>query len=365
MIEMDTKKKADVDLASRLAGFANAAAAGETELYHDEDSQDNQPKPEEDANTLLTQIVTEVEDQKFEDTLYLEMASEMERKHKAVSADRYDDDEDGEIQDQAMSYVEFVPKHQRDSVDEEFSKIQDEDMQNEKTQDRRQQVLAAQREHDAFMRRLDKKGMSAVTHDEDDKTTLDVISDSIMNKQKQQKMSHKKKVKIAEPRVISEAEQEAESLSESLNQHRLFENHQLQSASEVNVEAQTEESMSRMQAEIEARVQKDLEQLSIIANNKYAGGKRVYDYQLVRLSDGQKKLEEEALQQADQLQYKHSALKQKEEDLNGKFQLAEKTLNEYKTKFYKDKSRLQQDHDSFVKIKEQTEKDLKEQITIQ
>jgi hypothetical protein len=52
-----------------------------------------------------------------------------------------------------------------------------------------------------------------------------------------------------------------------------------------------------------------LEQLSIIANNKYAGGKRVYDYQLVRLSDGQQKLEKEALEKADELYYKHSNLK--------------------------------------------------------
>lgn len=108
-----------------------------------------------------------------------------------------------------------------------------------------------------------------------------------------------------------------------------------------------------------------MEQLSIIANNKYAGGKRVYDYQLVRLSDGQQKLEREALEKADELYFKQNTLKQKEEEMSAKFSEAEKTLNEYKTKFYKDKKRLQQDHDSFVKIKQQTEKDLKEQIAIQ
>ena len=105
--------------------------------------------------------------------------------------------------------------------------------------------------------------------------------------------------------------------------------------------------------------------MATIANNKYGKGKRVYDYQLVRLSDGEKKLEREALEKADELYYKHSNLNQKVEDMNSKFSLAEKTLNEYKSQFYKDKSRLQQDHDSFVKIKEATEKDLKEQIAIQ
>ena len=162
MIEIDTKKKADEDLASRLAGFASPT-------YPVDETQ-------EDPNQLLTQIVTEVEDQKFEDTLYLEMESEMNKKHRAVSADSYDGEEN-EIE--RASYLEYIPK-KHDSVDEEFSRIQDEDMQNEKFQDRRQQVLSAQREHDAFMRRLDKKGMSAVTHDDvEDKTTLDVISDSL------------------------------------------------------------------------------------------------------------------------------------------------------------------------------------------
>lgn len=126
------------------------------------------------------------------------------------------------------------------------------------------------------------------------------------------------------------------------------------------MDSYNQETINQIQSQIEARVQKDLEQLSIIANNKYAGGKRLYDYQLVRLSDGQQKLEREALEKADELFYKHSTLKQKEEEMNTKFTQAKKTLDEYKTKFYKDKSRLQQDHDSYVKIKAQTEKDLKE-----
>ena len=64
-------------------------------------------------------------------------------------------------------------------------------MQAEKLNDRRQQVANAQREHDAFMRRLDKKGLSAVTHDKDT-SELDVISNSIENKE-QMERPHKKK----------------------------------------------------------------------------------------------------------------------------------------------------------------------------
>merc|ERR1711990_1118773 len=97
----------------------------------------------------------------------------------------------------------------------------------------------------------------------------------------------------------------------------------------------------------------------------YAGGKHVYDYQLVRLTDGQQKEEREALEKADELYYKHSNLKKAETEINKKFENAEKTLTEYKQKFYKTKNGLQQDHDSFVKIKDQTEKELNEQIAIQ
>lgn len=251
MIEMDSKKKADVELATRLAGFASSTYPTTEE-------------GQEDTSSLLTQIVTEVEDQKFEDSLYLEMASEMSKKHRAVSADMYDDEE-SEIE--RNSYMYIPKKH--DQVDEEFSRIQDEDMQAEKYNDRQQQVLNAQREHDAFMRRLDKKGLSAVTHDKDT-TTLDVISDSLSKKEHSKPRPSKK---------ISEVEKSAGHLADSLRDHQLFENHQLsQSSQELNLDNQSEETINQIQSQIEARVQMDLEQLAVIANNKFGGGKRVYDY---------------------------------------------------------------------------------------
>lgn len=61
------------------------------------------------------------------------MASEMNKKHRAVSADQYDEEEN-DIE--RTSYLEYIPK-KHDSVDDEFSRIQDEDMQNEKILDRR------------------------------------------------------------------------------------------------------------------------------------------------------------------------------------------------------------------------------------
>jgi hypothetical protein len=77
------------------------------------------------------------------------------------------------------------------------------------------------------MRRLDKKGMSAVTHDDvEDKTTLDVISDSLQSKEKlhQKKKSKKPQEK---KRSMTEAEAEANNLADSLRNHQMFENHQL------------------------------------------------------------------------------------------------------------------------------------------
>lgn len=205
----------------------------------------------------------------------------------------------------------YIPNQKHDSVDDEFSRIQDEDMQAEKLNDRRQQVLNAQREHDAFMRRLDKKGLSAVTHDKD-KTTLDVIKDSMDKKEQMEQRPHKKQVKH------SEAEDSANQLAESLRSHQMYENHQL-SQSSADLSLESEETINQMQSQLEARVQRDLEQLAVIANNKYGHGKRVYDYQLVRLSDGEQKLEKEALEKADELQYKHSTLKKKDEDMTSKF----------------------------------------------
>jgi len=83
------------------------------------------------------------------------------------------------------------------------------------------------------MRRLDKKGMSAVTHDEDDSTTLDIIDDSITKKEKklvEKKRKHDVKKALRQPKpavkqvvkevVMSEAEIEANHLAQSLKKHQ-------------------------------------------------------------------------------------------------------------------------------------------------
>ena len=47
---------------------------------------------------------------------------------------------------------------------------------------------------------------------------------------------------------------------------------------DIHMEQETE--LDHLQSELEGRIKKDLDQLTIIINNKYAGGKHVFDYQL-------------------------------------------------------------------------------------
>jgi hypothetical protein len=57
----------------------------------------------------------------------------------------------------------------------------------------------------------------------------------------------------------------------------------------LNTQQMGHKAVQKLQAQLEAKVQKELDELTVIANNEYAGGKHTYDYQLVRLSEGQKK----------------------------------------------------------------------------
>ena len=67
-------------------------------------------------------MVEGVEDKKFENDLYLELTEDLQKRHRAVSADRYDE-ETTQIEQEFN-----IPKKSRDAVDIEFSKLQDEDM---------------------------------------------------------------------------------------------------------------------------------------------------------------------------------------------------------------------------------------------
>lgn len=63
--------------------------------------------------------------------------------------------------------------------------------------------------------------------------------------------------------------------------------------------------------------------------------------------------------------YKTSQLQKKEEEMNGRIDKDQVTLLEYKEQFEKTKKTLQQDHDTYVKIKDDNEKTLKDQLAIQ
>lgn len=126
-----------------------------------------------------------------------------------------------------------------------------------------------------------------------------------------------------------------------------------------------QQTVAKVQAQLEAKVQKLLDELTILVNNQYSKGKHTYDYQLVRLTEGQLKAEREALDKADEIYFKHSNLKKQEDEMNAKFSKTQTTLNEYKANFAKQMKSLQQDHDTYVKIKSKQEKELSEQLEIQ
>jgi len=121
-----------------------------------------------------------------------------------------------------------------------------------------------------------------------------------------------------------------------------------------------QQTVAKVQAQLEAKVQKLLDELTVLANNKYSKGQHTYDYQLVRLTEGQMKAEREALEKADEIYFKHSTLKRAEDEMNKKFENTQETLNLYQEQFSKQRKSLQQDHDTYVSIKEKTEKELKE-----
>ena len=109
----------------------------------------------------------------------------------------------------------------------------------------------------------------------------------------------------------------------------------LSSGSNINAE-----TVAKIQAQLEAKVQKLLDKLTILTNNQYAKGKHVYDYQLIRLTEGQAKAQTEALEKADEVYFKHSTLKRQEKEMNEKFDNTQAQLDEYKQTFYKTKNSL-------------------------
>ena len=81
---------------------------------------------------------------------------------------------------------------------------------------------------------------------------------------------------------VSEPKEEKHHSIELLeNQSDINLDESILTSAEVNAEV-----VSQIQADLEAKVQKILDQLTILANNKYAKGQHMYDYQLVRLTEG-------------------------------------------------------------------------------
>jgi hypothetical protein len=129
---------------------------------------------------------------------------------------------------------------------------------------------------------------------------------------------------------------------ESKDSHRNVE--MVDTAEDVHLDSSILEStgsQAEAATQVEFKIQQLLSQLTALTNKQYGKGKHVYDYQLVKLSEKQAKAQQAALEQADQVFYKHSTLKRQEKEMNQKFDDTKKQLDTYKETFYKDKHSLQ------------------------
>lgn len=133
--------------------------------------------------------------------------------------------------------------------------------------------------------------------------------------------------------------------SDNINEHDIGGAELIAAKTEVNLDEHnkalvSEQTVSKVQAQLEGKVQQLLDELTVLVNNKYSKGKHTYDYQLVRLTEGQMKEEHEALDKADEIYFKHSQLKKQEVEMDKKFESTKATLNMYKQSFDKQKKSL-------------------------
>lgn len=105
--------------------------------------------------------------------------------------------------------------------------------------------------------------------------------------------------------------------------------------------------------------------MTILTNNQYAKGKHVYDYQLIRLSESEAKARSEALMKADEVFFKQSSLKRQEKEMNAKFENTRAQLDTYKKAFYQNKKSLQRDYASIKEMKDETQKEISDQMALQ
>lgn len=132
----------------------------------------------------LSQILESRPEDQAQVLTFTDLITTLENEGGLVVSDSNEDNEndEAEIQEQSENmhapkprdhkFTEYiVPKDKKDQVDEVFSKIQDDDMRQEQSFDQTsvpkaaalQQEMAHEREHDQFLRRLDRNHMSSVT----------------------------------------------------------------------------------------------------------------------------------------------------------------------------------------------------------
>ena len=71
------------------------------------------------------------------------------------------------------------------------------------------------------------------------------------------------------------------------------------------------------------------------------------------------------MERADSIWKRHGQLAKSEQAMEGRFEETKKKLEDYRDQFFKSRNSLQQDHDSYVKIREKEARELDEQVALQ
>ena len=76
----------------------------------------------------------------------------------------------------------------------------------------------------------------------------------------------------------------------------------------LNGQTLNQEAVAQLHAQLENKIQGELDQLSMLTNQYYGDGKHRYDYQLVRLSEEESKKQMEDMKKIEQIYLKHTNL---------------------------------------------------------
>lgn len=177
-----------------------------------------------------------------------------------------------------------VPHNQQRFVDQEFSKLSSSGRQS-------QQPLiskSSSTQHQEFMQRVNQRAYSQIS---DQARELSDAEKQAQSLQKSLEMNKQHEAELQREDEMRKFKEFQKKNAEEAKKAKHHESELVAGTSEINIEEQakqlvSEQTVAKVQAELESKVQKLLDELTVLVNNKYSKGKHTYDYQLVRLTEG-------------------------------------------------------------------------------